>query len=110
MAVRPIRQVKLWNHRPQKAEALAAQLAAAASRSRPCRSRACGARCRPRLLRHALDDPIVHGAWLRPGAHLDLVGAFNLGMREADDEALRRASIWVDTPAAKTEGGDVALG
>jgi ornithine cyclodeaminase len=51
----------------------------------------------------------VRGAWLKAGAHLDLVGAFNLSMREADDEALRRASVYVDTPAARTEGGDVAL-
>jgi ornithine cyclodeaminase len=53
--------------------------------------------------------PVVAGAWLKPGSHLDLVGAFNLAMREADDEAVRRASIFVDTPAATSEGGDVAL-
>jgi ornithine cyclodeaminase len=53
--------------------------------------------------------PLVHGAWLDPGAHLDLVGAFNLAMREADDAALQRASVYIDTPAARTEGGDVAL-
>jgi ornithine cyclodeaminase len=54
-------------------------------------------------------SPIVKGAWLKPGAHLDLVGAFNLQMREADDEAVRRAQVYVDTHAAKSEGGDVAL-
>jgi ornithine cyclodeaminase len=54
-------------------------------------------------------SPIVRGAWLKPGAHLDLVGAYNLRMREADDEALRRAQLYVDTDAALTEGGDVAL-
>jgi ornithine cyclodeaminase len=53
--------------------------------------------------------PMVQGAWLPEGAHLDLVGAFNLKMREADDEAVRRASVYVDTPAAQSEGGDVAL-
>jgi len=53
--------------------------------------------------------PIVRGAWLKPGAHLDLVGAFNLKMREADDEALLRAQVYIDTPAAKSEGGDVAV-
>jgi ornithine cyclodeaminase len=37
------------------------------------------------------------------------VGAFNMKMREADDEALRRAEVYVDTPAARTEGGDVAV-
>ncbi|MGL4322699.1 MAG: ornithine cyclodeaminase family protein [Beijerinckiaceae bacterium] len=55
-------------------------------------------------------EPLVHGAWLKPGAHLDLVGSYNLQMREADDDALRCASIFVDTPACMTEGGDVAIG
>ncbi len=32
-----------------------------------------------------------------------------MGMREADDETLRRARVVVDTPAALTEGGDVAV-
>ncbi|WP_342359505.1 ornithine cyclodeaminase family protein [Terrarubrum flagellatum] len=54
-------------------------------------------------------EPIVRGVWLKPGAHLDLVGAYNLAMREADDEALHRASVFIDTPAATVEGGDVAV-
>ncbi len=53
--------------------------------------------------------PLIAGAWLGPGQHLDLVGAFNLEMREADDEALRRARVFIDTEAATREGGDVAL-
>jgi ornithine cyclodeaminase len=54
-------------------------------------------------------SPLVLGLWLKPGAHLDLVGAFNLAMREADDAALQRASVFIDTPACLTEGGDVAV-
>ena len=69
-----------------------------------------GAGGRPRLLRDAVADARwCKGEWLKPGAHLDLVGAFNLRMREADDEALRAAQVYVDTPAARREGGDVAL-
>ncbi len=41
-------------------------------------------------------EPIIHGAWLRPGQHVDLIGAYRPDMREADDEALRRARIFVD--------------
>ena len=52
--------------------------------------------------------PLVEGRWLRPGTHLDLVGAFDMTLREADDEALRRARVFVDTAAAAHEGGDVA--
>ena len=51
--------------------------------------------------------PLVHGAWLRPGTHLDLVGGFTPAMREADDEAVRRARVFVDTSAALEEAGDV---
>ena len=42
------------------------------------------------------EQPLIHGAWLRPGTHLDLVGAFTPAMREADDEAIGRARLFVD--------------
>ena len=44
-------------------------------------------------------DPVIKGAWLRPGQHLDLIGAYRPDMREADDAALRRARIFVDSRA-----------
>ena len=37
--------------------------------------------------------PVVRGAWLAPGTHLDLVGAFKRNMREVDDEAVARSSV-----------------
>jgi ornithine cyclodeaminase len=40
--------------------------------------------------------PVLLGDWLRPGQHLDLIGAFRADMREADDTALTRACIFVD--------------
>jgi alanine dehydrogenase len=52
--------------------------------------------------------PIVHGAWLKAGTHLDLVGGFRRDMREADDEAVARSRIVVDTFAgALAEAGDL---
>jgi ornithine cyclodeaminase/alanine dehydrogenase len=54
--------------------------------------------------------PVVHGADLRPGTHLDLVGAFRPTDREADSDAVRRARVVVDTYAgALEEAGDVLL-
>ncbi|WP_213684705.1 ornithine cyclodeaminase [Roseicyclus sp.] len=44
-------------------------------------------------------DPVIKGAWLRPGQHLDLIGAYRPDMREADDTALTRARIFVDSRA-----------
>jgi ornithine cyclodeaminase len=42
-------------------------------------------------------EPVVKGAWLKSGAHLDLVGGYRPDMREADDDCLKRAArIYVD--------------
>ena len=41
--------------------------------------------------------PVLQGDWLRPGTHLDLIGAYRPDMREADDTALRRARVFVDS-------------
>lgn len=41
--------------------------------------------------------PIISGEWLRPGQHLDLIGAFRPDMREVDDAALMRAEVFVDS-------------
>jgi ornithine cyclodeaminase/alanine dehydrogenase-like protein (mu-crystallin family) len=43
--------------------------------------------------------PVLRGAWLQPGQHVDLIGAYTPDMREADDEALRRSRIFVDSRA-----------
>ncbi len=42
-------------------------------------------------------DPVLRGDWLRPGQHIDLIGAFRADMREADDTALKRARLFVDS-------------
>ena len=109
-SVRPIDQVMIWNRSPAAAARLAALLESegvAASVAPDPRAAVEGAD----IVSCATlsTAPLVEGAWLQPGAHLDLVGAFNLSMREADDEALRRARVVVDTKAALNEGGDVAV-
>lgn len=53
-------------------------------------------------------EPVLPGAWLRSGQHVDLIGSFTPSMREVDDEAIRRASVFVDTEAALVESGDIA--
>ena len=53
-------------------------------------------------------EPLIKGEWLRPGQHLDLIGGFTPEMREADDECIRRATIFCDTrEGATVEGGDL---
>lgn len=53
-------------------------------------------------------EPLVRGAWLAAGTHLDLVGGFRPGMREVDDAAVAAARVVVDTrPGAMAEAGDL---
>ena len=52
-------------------------------------------------------DPLIAGAWLRPRQHLDLIGSFRPHMREADDDAVRRARVYIDTEGALKESGDL---
>ena len=42
-------------------------------------------------------QPLIKGEWLRPGQHLDLIGAYRPDMREVDDEAIKRARVFVDS-------------
>jgi ornithine cyclodeaminase len=44
-------------------------------------------------------QPLIKGAWLRPGQHLDLIGAYTPAMREVDDAAIARAAVFVDARA-----------
>lgn len=51
---------------------------------------------------------IVRGAWLKPGTHVDLAGAFKPTMRETDGDVLARARVYVDThEGALSEAGDL---
>jgi len=52
--------------------------------------------------------PVVHGAWLLPGTHVDLVGGFTPAMREADDDTMCTSRIAVDSyDGALSEAGDL---
>lgn len=107
-AQRPIRRTLVWGRDRQKAAALAATFAGAgrdAEAVGDLERAVAGAdivTCAT-LAR----EPLIRGAWLQPGTHLDLVGGFTPDMREADDEAIARASVYVDTEAATREAGDI---
>ena len=110
-SVRGYDEIAVWNHRPEGARKLAASLADMGLPARPAEDlEAAVAEADVVSCATLATEPLIAGRWLKPGQHLDLVGAFNMSMREADDEALRRARIYVDTDAALVEGGDVAVG
>jgi alanine dehydrogenase len=99
-AVRPsLKQVHIWNRTGDKAAALCASLAAKFPQIEfaPVSEIEAGAR-EADLICSAIgcEAPIIQGAWLKPGTHVDLIGAYTPAMREADDECLRRGSLFVD--------------
>lgn len=54
--------------------------------------------------------PVLGGAWLSPGAHVNLVGAHTRQTRESDDQAIVRSTVWVDSiESALNEAGDLLI-
>lgn len=108
-AVRPIRDVTIWGRNPATSRDLANQLASDSFEVNPVTDLEAAVRaadivsCATTSL-----DPVFKGAWLRPGCHVDLVGGFRPDMREADDDAIARARVFVDTiEGATREAGDI---
>lgn len=55
-------------------------------------------------------EPVLRGRWLKPDVHVDLIGSYLPHMREADDEVLKGAQIWVDSlPGALMDAGELAI-
>jgi len=110
-AVRPIRRVEIWGRRPERAAEVAQELRRAGLDAHPAADLARAVREADVVSCATLSaTPLVLGGWLRPGTHLDLVGGFTPAMREADDEAIRRSSVFVDTRAgAMKEAGDIVV-
>lgn len=108
-AVRPIREVVVWGRRREAAAALAQRLADEGFAATATSDLAGAVRTADIVSCATLaDQPLVRGEWLSLGCHLDLVGGFTPTMREADDEAVRRARIFVDTrEGALHEAGDL---
>jgi ornithine cyclodeaminase len=107
--VRPIEHILVWGRSAEKAAHVAAGLAADGVRAEPAASLRAAVEAADIVSCATLaSEPLVRGAWLRPGAHLDLVGSFTPTMREADDEALRLSRVFVDTrEGALAEAGEI---
>ena len=110
-SVRPLREVMLWNRTREKAEALKQKLAGTGLSVTVVDDLEQAARRADVISTATISStPLIHGAWLKPGCHVDCVGAFRPDMRETDDEVVRRARIWVDTMAGGlSEAGDVVM-
>jgi ornithine cyclodeaminase/alanine dehydrogenase-like protein (mu-crystallin family) len=111
MAVRPIRRVTLWNRTHGRAVALAFGLTVSGIETAIAEDLETAVRDADIVCCATLStEPIVRGAWLKPGAHVDLVGGFTPKMREGDNDAIKRARVYVDTRAgAGKEAGDIVI-
>jgi ornithine cyclodeaminase len=108
-SVRPIREVTIWNRTRGRAETVVAQLAKDGIKAVVADDLEAAARRADIISTATLSaEPLIRGAWLSPGTHLDCVGAYRPSMRETDDEVVRRSLIFADTRVgAFGEAGDI---
>jgi alanine dehydrogenase len=108
-SVRPIKHVTLWNHTRAKADRLAHEFVGSGLEIDVADDLEAAVRSADIVSCATLSsDPLIRGTWLKPGSHLDLVGAYSPTMRESDDDCVRRALLFVDTRGgALKEGGDI---
>ncbi|MRG54338.1 ornithine cyclodeaminase family protein [Phyllobacterium sp. SYP-B3895] len=108
-AVRPIKEISIWNRNLANAEKVAADLAADGFNAKAVSDKDAAIAEADIITAGTLStEPLVLGRHLKPGAHVDLIGAFTPTMRESDDECVRRARVFVDTrDGALKEGGDI---
>jgi ornithine cyclodeaminase len=106
---RPLQSFHIWGRNPAAAEKTAEDARKLGFDAKACTDLEAAASSADIISCATLSDsPLINGEWLKPGAHLDLVGAFKPTMRESDDVAVKRASIFVDTfDGALKEGGDI---
>ncbi|WP_152046381.1 bifunctional Delta(1)-pyrroline-2-carboxylate/Delta(1)-piperideine-2-carboxylate reductase [Aureimonas psammosilenae] len=108
-AARPsLRRVLVWNRTMQRAEALVAELGPAVEAEAVIDLDAALGEADIVSAVTMATVPIIRGARLKPGAHVDLIGAYRPDMREADDDVVRRARLFVDTRSGCTGSGEIA--
>ncbi len=108
-AVRTLRRVLVWGRSPGRADAVAGSLRSEGIPAQSAADLAAGmAEADIVTCATTAREPLVRGAYVKAGTHVDLVGAFTRDMRESDDELILKASVFVDTFAgALKEAGDL---
>jgi ornithine cyclodeaminase len=108
-AVRPIDQISIWNRSLAGAEKVAAELVQEGFNARAVDDKDAAIAAADIITAGTLStEPLILGKHLKPGTHVDLIGAFTPTMRESDDECVKRARVFVDTKdGAMKEGGDI---
>jgi ornithine cyclodeaminase len=103
--VRPVSELRVWSRDPANAARCAADTGGIACASAEESVRGADIIC---TVTNA-SEPVLRGAWLKPGAFVAAVGAPRPGWRELDDEAMANVVIADSREAAQKESGDVIL-
>ncbi len=98
-AIRPsIEHVQVWNRSPERARAVAADLELPGIEIEATEDLETAVRGADVISCATMaTEPLIKGEWLREGAHLDLVGGYQVHMRESDDACVRRSRIYLDS-------------
>ncbi len=108
--IRPLEQVFIWGRALNKAQKLAEELKGMGFDAKAVSTVEEGMAAADIVSAATLaDNPLIFGNHLKPGQHIDLIGSYLPNMREADDHLISRASIYVDTPLATQESGDLKI-
>uniref|UniRef100_A0A8C3L8H9 Ketimine reductase mu-crystallin n=1 Tax=Chrysolophus pictus TaxID=9089 RepID=A0A8C3L8H9_CHRPC len=104
----PFTEVRLWNRSEQRAVRLASSVGGAVRVCGTAREAVLGADVIVTVT--MATTPILFGEWVKPGAHINAVGASRPDWRELDDALMKSSVLVVDSrEAALTESGDVIL-
>jgi ornithine cyclodeaminase/alanine dehydrogenase-like protein (mu-crystallin family) len=107
-AVLPIDEITIWSRNHEAARRIAGQLNLAECTIEASADLAQAVRKADVVSCATLaTEPIIHGEWLSPGSHLDLIGGFTPKMREADDACFSGSRLYVDTVEALQKSGDL---
>ncbi len=110
-SVRAYTSIAVWARTPAGAQAMAARLAAKGLPARAVAdAQAAAGEADVIASATASPAPVLRGAWLRPGCHVDLVGAHEPAAREADSDLVAMAALYADVRAnVLREAGDIII-
>lgn len=107
-AIRPIKQVQIWNPTLSRAEALAEQLNDNGFEASATTDLEKAVKEHDIVSCATLSNkPLVLRNWVTPGTHVDLIGSFSPTMRESDSQLFEDTSVFVDTSEALDKSGDL---
>ena len=104
-----IEQVTIWARRPDQAQALVDRTPTPARLAVATDLQQAVAQADIIATTTMAREPVIRGAWVRPGTHVDLIGAYKADMREADDALIARAALFVDSRETTAHIGELLM-